>query len=88
MHRLTPFGLALATAFCWGVAPLCGKAGLQKTDPLTGLALRNFVVSGVVLVVLLLSGRLHALSGLTARGATFLALEGLLASFVGHFAYY
>jgi transporter family protein len=80
--------LALLTALCWGLAPLLGKAGLQKTDPLTGLALRTFTVSGILLIILALTGHFQGLRELTPRGAVFLALEGVLASLIGHFAYY
>jgi transporter family protein len=80
--------LALLTAFCWGLAPLLGKAGLQKADPLTGLALRTFTISGILLLILALTGHFQGFRELTPRAAVFLALEGVLASLIGHFAYY
>lgn len=88
MSASMSFLLALVTALCWGIAPLVGKLGLQRTDPLTGLALRSFVVSGCVLVLLLLTGHFQGLRQLTPRACLFLGLEGLLAALVGHFAYY
>jgi len=88
MPKSLPYVLALVTALCWGVAPLLGKLGLQKTDAFTGLCVRSFAVSALLLVALFTSGHHRHLSELTLRGTAYLVGEGILASLIGHFAYY
>ena len=88
MRSSLPYVLALFTALCWGIAPLLGKAGLQRVDPLTGVALRTFAISGGVLLLLAVTGNLDGFRPLTPRATLFLALDGLLAGLVGQFAYY
>ncbi len=88
MLKMSPVTLALAAAFCWGLAPLFGKAGLEKADPLTGLAVRTFFASGAVLLMVLVRGQMGVFGELTARTVTCLALEGLLASFAGQLIYF
>ncbi|MFQ6096140.1 MAG: EamA family transporter [Armatimonadota bacterium] len=88
MKAALPLILAGITALCWGVAPVLGKMGLVKADPLAGLAWRTMVVTVCVVGLAAGFGRLPMLSELTPRALAFLAAEGVLASLVGHFAYY
>ncbi len=52
---------ALAAALCWGIAPVFGKLGLSRVDPVIGLAARTLVAGGLVCGWLLTSGRLQQL---------------------------
>ena len=88
MVKSAPYAFAFLTAVCWGVAPLLGKAGLHKTDPLTGLCVRSFTVSAVLLVLLFATGCHRHLVHLPAHDARLLMAEGLVAALLGHFAYY
>lgn len=82
------FTFALLTMIFWGLAPVFAKIGLIRTDPFTGLALRTFVVSGIILLYGILTGKLGGLAQLDFRSAVFLAGEGIFASLLGHYAYY
>lgn len=85
---LKSFTFALLTMVFWGLAPVLAKIGLVKTDPFTGLALRTFVISGIILLSGILTGKLGGLAQLDFRSAAFLAGEGIFASLLGHLAYY
>jgi len=85
---LKTFTFALLTMVFWGLAPVFAKIGLIKTDPFIGLALRTFVVSGIILLYGVLTGKFGGLAQIDFRSAAFLAGEGIFASLLGHLAYY
>lgn len=84
------FIFALIAAFFWGIAPIFGKLGLVKTeDPTVALAFRSFVISIILLVwagVTTNIGQLVSLA--TSKSGMFIAAEGIMASLLGHLAYY
>lgn len=80
--------LALAAAFCWGVAPVFAKLGLSRLDPVTGLAVRSLLAGGVVLGWLLASGRLAQLRDVPPQSWTLIGAEAVLATLLGDLAYY
>lgn len=86
--RFYPFLLALITMFFWGTAPVFGKLGLAKINPFIALAFRSFVISAILLVIILIRGDIKQLAMLDLKSATFIGLEGIFASLLGHFAYY
>jgi transporter family protein len=83
-----PIFLALATAVCWGTAPVFAKLGLAKADPLVGLTWRATVIAVVLVPILVATRGIGSFSQLEPRALALLAAEGILASLVGHFAYY
>mgnify|MGYP000038301110 CR=1 FL=1 len=82
------FGFALVGMLFWGLAPVLGKLGLTKVSPALGLTIRSFTVSLFLLGWLLMSGKAGELSRVDARTWAFVAAEGVLASLLGHLAYY
>jgi transporter family protein len=83
------FLFALVAAFFWGAAPIFGKVGLVRPDPTVALALRSFVISFILLIWAALSGNLSQVGTLlTSKSGAFIAAEGILASLMGHLAYY
>jgi len=86
--KLYPYLLAVITLIFWGIAPIFGKLGLAKISPVLGLAIRSFVVSIIMLIVVFATGTYREFSALTLKGFSFIALEGIFASLIGHFAYY
>jgi len=78
----------LLTIIFWGIAPVFGKIGLVKVDPLVGLAIRTFTIGAILLVVCLVTGKFASFSQVTLRDALFIGAEGIFASLLGHFAYY
>ena len=85
---LTPYFFALICMLCWGLAPLSGKAGLAKVPPFAALLIRSFAVSAILLAGGLLGGQLQQLPRIDARSASYIVLEGVLASLLGQLAYY
>jgi len=86
--RLYPYLLAVITLIFWGIAPIFGKLGLAKISPMLGLAIRSFIVSIIMLILVFATGTYREFSALTLKGFSFIALEGIFASLIGHFAYY
>jgi bacterial/archaeal transporter family protein len=83
-----PYLLAVITLIFWGIAPIFGKIGLLKINPLTGLAIRSFVISFILLILVFSTGTYKEFGTITLKGFSFIALEGIFASLIGHFAYY
>jgi transporter family protein len=79
---------SLLAMLSWGVAPVFGKIGLRDVSPLLGLSVRTFVVAIVLLVIGLATGELSGITRIQPRDILFLAGEGILASLIGHFAYF
>lgn len=80
--------LSLFAALCWGIAPVFGKIGLAKVDPVAGLCLRTLIASGLVTSWLLATGGLRAMESVSGRAWAFIAVEAVLATLVGDLAYY
>ncbi|MDD3776065.1 MAG: EamA family transporter [Actinomycetota bacterium] len=87
-NRAYPYLLALITMFFWGIAPVFGKLGLAKVSPYIALVFRSLVVTVILLIVILVRGELRQLAAIDLKSATFIGLEGIMASLLGHFAYY
>ncbi len=79
---------ALLTALLWGVAPLFGKLGLEEVDALAGMTLRTMVVGAVLLLFGGFTGQLANVTSIGLKSGLLIAAEGLLASLLGHLAYY
>ncbi|MEW6227989.1 MAG: EamA family transporter [Bacillota bacterium] len=80
--------MSLFAALCWGIAPVFGKIGLAKVDPVAGLCLRTLIASGIVTGWLLVSGGLRVIETVSGRAWAFIAVEAVLATLVGDLAYY
>lgn len=79
---------ALAGAVLWGLAPILGKLGLVSIEPTLALSIRTFFISLILLLWFLATGQWHNLTGLPSKSLLYLVGEGLLASLLGHLAYY
>jgi len=83
------FLFALTTSFLWGTAPILGKLGLVGADPAVALVLRSFTITAILAVWAALSGNLPEVGSLlSSRAGALIAVEGILASLLGHLAYY
>ncbi len=88
MKESWPVFLALMTALCWGTAPIFAKLGLAKVDPLVGLTWRAIVIAAILVPILAATRGVGSFTQLPPHALGLLAAEGILASLVGHFAYY
>lgn len=78
---------ALAMLF-WGTAPILGKLGLVQVSPYVGLVIRTAVVMVTLVVYGIASGQLAGVTRVDPASLRYLAGEGLLASLLGHLAYF
>ena len=79
--------LFLTTLF-WGMAAIFDKLALGKTSPFSGIMVRQFIVSGILLGVGIGSGRLWNLAALDARTIVFFGLSGICGGAAGLWTYY
>ena len=79
--------LFLTTLF-WGLAAIFDKLALGKVDPLSGLMVRQFIVTGVLFLTGLGSGRLGGVLTLEWRSVLFFGLSGICGGIAGLWTYY
>ena len=79
--------LFLTTVF-WGVAAIFDKLALGKVAPLSGLMVRQFILTGILLLVGVGSGRLGGVLALEWRSALFFGLSGICGGIAGLWTYY
>jgi len=83
------FIFALITSLCWGIAPIFGKIGLVKVEPTVALVFRSIVVSIILVVWAAATTNIDQLFALAiSKGGIAIAAEGIVASLLGHLAYY
>ena len=85
---MSSFLWAIVTACIWGVVPLMEKIGLGNASPTLGVIVRSF---GIVIGLALFGGLWSpwaSLRTLPWSSIALLASGGLLASFIGQWAFY
>lgn len=85
---MSPIALALLGALCWGIAPVFGKLGLEKLNPVDGLAARTLVTLLFVAVWLAGSGRISRIISISGTEWAYLGAEAFFAALAGDLAYY
>lgn len=78
---------AVAMIF-WGLAPIFGKLGLTRMDPLSALTVRSVISTLILIVAMYLSGNWGNISISSPQEVGFIALEGICGALVGQLAYY
>lgn len=86
--NMNTYIFAFLVILFWGSAPIFGKLGLTKLDPTIGLAVRSFVISAIMLVYLFFTKQISSIAQADLKSLSFVAVEGILASLLGHLAYY
>jgi transporter family protein len=79
--------LFLTTLF-WGMAAIFDKLALGKTSPFTGMMVRQFILTGILLAVGVGSTRLGNLSTVDGRSIVFFGLSGICGGAAGLWTYY
>ena len=79
--------LFLTTLF-WGAAAIFDKLALGKVAPLSGMMVRQFILSGMLLLVGVGSGRLGGVLTLEWRSVLFFGLSGICGGAAGLWTYY
>jgi len=79
--------LFLTTLF-WGIAAIFDKLALGKTAPFTGMLVRQFILTGILLGVGVGTGRIASIASLDARTVIFFALSGICGGAAGLWTYY
>ncbi|MDN5293104.1 MAG: bacterial/archaeal transporter family protein [Eubacteriales bacterium] len=79
---------AFLTVLFWGITPALEKGALRQTDPLIAMAVRNFSISCILLLLLTGSGNLSKLKELDAKTTLLIAAGGFLAALAGQWTYF
>jgi len=79
--------LFLTTLF-WGMAAIFDKLALGKTSPFTGMMVRQFILTGILLAVGVGRGRLGNLGTLDGRSIVLFGLSGICGGAAGLWTYY
>ncbi|HZK57898.1 MAG TPA: EamA family transporter [Clostridia bacterium] len=82
------FWIAIFAMVCWGIAPVFAKVGLDNMDPLPGLIIRTLTASIFALGSMGFQGSIGKMKNITFITWVFIAIEALLATFIGDLAYY
>jgi bacterial/archaeal transporter family protein len=80
--------LLLATMILWGSTPLIEKLGLKDVDPLMGIFIRSLVITVILFVFYLFSGRLNELAKLSVKNFSLFAASGIMAGLIGMWTYF
>jgi len=78
----------LLTTLFWGMAAIFDKLALGKTSPFTGMMIRQFILTGILLAVGVGSGRLGNLGTLDGRSIVLFGLSGICGGAAGLWTYY
>ena len=81
-------GFALLAALFWGITPVVERLGIQKVNPLLGTTVRSLGISGILLLILAVSGRLPELGEIDKTSIAYLVSGGVLAGLLGVWAYF
>lgn len=76
------------TTFFWGLAAIFDKLALGKTSPITGMMVRQFILTGLLLGVGAATGRLGTMGTLDGRTVLFFGLSGICGGAAGLWTYY
>ena len=79
--------LFLTTLF-WGMAAIFDKLALGKVAPLSGMMVRQFILTGILLLIGISSGRLGGALTLEWRSMLFFGLSGICGGIAGLWTYY
>lgn len=80
--------LLLVTMVLWGSTPLLEKLGLKDVDPLTGIFIRSFVITIILFIIYLFTGRLHELTRISLKNFSLFAASGIMAGLVAMWTYF
>ena len=78
----------LMTTFFWGLAAIFDKLALGKVDPLSGVMVRQFIVTAVLFLTGMGTGRLGGLMTMEWRSVLFFGLSGICGGIAGLWTYY
>ena len=79
--------LIMTTVF-WGMAAIFDKLALGKIAPFTGMMVRQFILTGILFLVGVATGRIGSMASLDARSIVFFALSGICGGAAGLWTYY
>lgn len=82
------FLYAFLGMLCWGVAPLFGKLGLYKVNPVTALSLRTIMACTLVMGWLIGTRGFTQFLKVPPQFWVFIGIEAILATILGDLAYF
>ena len=85
---LRVFTLLIVTAILWGTSPIIEKSALDGADPLVGVTIRSLAISVVLIIIMLLSGRMHDVINNPMKNTVLFCVSGLIAGLFGMLTYF
>lgn len=82
------FLLAMIGMICWGVTPIFVKIGLKDINPIVGLSIRTMFTAGFITSWMIIDGSIAHIKNVTFNTVALLAIEAILATFIGDLAYF
>ncbi len=80
--------LALVGMICWGIAPIFAKIGLSNMSPIAGLSIRTLFTAGIIMGWMIVDGTITNVKNVSVSTLAVLAIEAILATFIGDLAYF
>jgi transporter family protein len=85
---LRVFILLIVTAILWGSSPIIEKSALDGANPLVGVTIRSLAISVVLIIIMLLSGRMHEVLNNPLKNTVLFCVSGLIAGLLGMLTYF
>lgn len=82
------FLLSIVGAFCWGIAPIFVKLGLQNINPIVGLLVRTIITAGLIFIWMCVDGSIENYKNISTQTLLILTIEAILATFIGDLVYF
>jgi len=87
-NDIITFSLLIITMLLWGITPLLEKIGLRDVEPLTGILIRSFAITVVLLIIYIFTGKLNELTKVSAKSFFLFSMSGILAGLLGMWTYF
>lgn len=85
---LLSIALLMVTMILWGSTPLLEKLGLNDVDPLMGIFIRSLVITFILFVFYVVSGKLHEVTRISPKNFALFSASGIMAGLVGMWTYF
>lgn len=79
---------ALIAMFFWGIAPLFAKFGLGNVEPVTAMSFRSAIITVVLSLYLIFSGKMIGFESFTVKDLMFIFLDGIFGALLAQLAFY
>lgn len=76
------------TVILWGSSPIIEKIGLSRISPFAAVTIRSSIITIVLLVIMLVTGRSQEIMGVGVKSVLLFACSGIMAGLLGMWTYF